>query len=673
MGSQKFALIAAIFMSLPVGIIPFLFQLDNDCFINFVGTGINTEFLAPFMNGFSAESAYTFSIRSLYSNLSSEEELYESVENITLQDSYFRYNVNLRGSCLVFMLYTSTFNETVTAIHDSGFGTSDEVLFFIQVETMAEWEDHVEKFSALHQHSSHIFHANVVFMGLNSSYVGVHCYFCPPNPNRLHLIQLNSFPSYFLLKRFAQHLNSHGHGRHAVIKSTFGDLDITECFNFEPDTIFKNRETFFTHIRKHCRPPEVVIYLPAMQAVNVTVGQHEKDVPYHELEDLEWFLQLQYGERSLRVYVNIIANRDSILIMQEIQLDVVACVTIQTVSQNLNYVFVNVLNCRSWFALLCVALAYMMVYRSISRGIDTIWPFFSLSCWFNHPRKLVCFHWICMVFLSSIYMSSISSESLFLSDFPPIPALYKKGYRFWLPQKRDILKFAGAYENRILINLFSNVMGKGNILEAENYQKRLKKIQNFLYDGNANGSIGVVHTMPLQNMSKVIEDLTTLKLFTGSNTVVRTLVTGAGQKGLVYVGTERLCKVFNVNNVKNTLTIRLWSYLSNRFSYILKSFLEVGIPTKFQKLQMDLNLDRIRKLKVTKTGVFFPPEPIKLKSAVGVSVLVLFVVGVLLVYINFIGFVPVVFKLVWNSIREVVTWTLMSLHVIKINNNSDYD
>ncbi|CAL8075893.1 unnamed protein product [Orchesella dallaii] len=626
MGFQKFVLIVTISMSLPVGIIPFPFQLDNDCFINFVGTGVNTEFSAQ-MNGLPAESAYTFSIRSVYSNLSIEEELYEGVENITLLESYLRYNVKLRGPCLVFIVCPSTFNETITAIQESGFGTSDEVLFIIHLQTLAEWKDHVEKFSALHQHSSSIFHANVVFIGLNSSYVGVHCYFCPPNPNRLHLIQLSSFPSYLHLKRFAHRLNYHGHGRHSVIKSTFGDLDITGCFDFDPDSIFQNRKTFFTHIRKQCRPPEVVIYLPTMQAVNVTIVTQEEHVPNHELEDLEWFLSLQYSEELSKIHVNVLGNRGSMLIMQDTGLDVVTCVTIQSVSEKLSYVFINVIHGTTWLALLTVSLAYMMVYKSFSRGIDTIWPLFSLSCWYNHPRKLICFHFVCMIFLSSTYGSNISSESLILSDFPRLATLYEKGYRFWVPQKRHVLKFAGAYENKVLINWFRNIVGK-DTLEADNDQRKFEKLKDFLYDGN--GSIEVVHTMPLQNMSKIMEDLTTLKLFTGLTAVVRTLVIGAGNKGLVYVGNERICKVFTAIDVQVTLKLRLWAYLSYRVSYILKRYLEAGIPTKFQKLQIDLNLERIRKLNITSVGACLPPTPIIYNSAVGVSVLVLHVVGSLL-------------------------------------------
>ncbi|CAL8075882.1 unnamed protein product [Orchesella dallaii] len=212
MSFQKFAFISTL-VCLSVGL-PFPFQLDENCFINFVGTGFQTESLTPFMNRFPAESTstYTFSIRSLCSNFSTEEDLYESAENITLQESYFRYNFKLTGSCLAFILSTPTFNDTVTAIHQSGFGTSDEVIFFVYLRTLVEWKDQLEKFSALHLHSPYVFHANVVFMGINSSYSGVHCYFCPPNPLRLHPLHPSSFQTFVNLKRFVKKLNSDGHG-----------------------------------------------------------------------------------------------------------------------------------------------------------------------------------------------------------------------------------------------------------------------------------------------------------------------------------------------------------------------------------------------------------------------------------------------------------------------------
>ncbi|CAL8143564.1 unnamed protein product [Orchesella dallaii] len=617
-------------MSLPFGT-PFPFQLDNDCFINFVGTGVQTQFIAQFMNEFRTESAYTFSIRFLYSNYSMEEDIEENVQNLTLQESYFRYNIKLRGSCLVFMLYTPTFNETVTAIHDSGFGTSDEVLFFLRLQTLAEWEDHIEKFSALHEHSSFIFHANVVFIGLNSSYVGVHCYFCPPNPNRLHHIQFNSFSSYFQLKRFAQQLNSNGHGRHVVIESAIGDFAyVTNCLRIDRQFTSHNRHKFYQHLRKHCIPPDTIIYIPTQQAVNVTIVLKEKDVPEHELEDLQWFTRARFGESLLQPIPNEIMNtRGSILIMDVVNVQLVSCVTIHSLSRRLDYIFLSALDYTTWLALLSVALVYTMIYRNLSRGLDTMWSLFSLAGLLKHPKRLICFHWICMVFVSCIYGSNISSETLRLPAFPRIATLVMKGYRFWAVEKQHLFKLAGKYEKEVIVDLVSRIMDKAT-LNTEDYQIEFKKMQDYLYDGNRSKSI--VQSMSVRNISKLIDNLTKLKLFSGSPTLIRNF--GRAASGLMRVGDTQLCKVFKFNKISYRTTLRLWSYLSYRTSNLLQRFLEVGIPTKFKKLHIDLKHDGIRKLKITATGSFLPPTAITLMSAVGVSLLVLFLIGNLLLIIN---------------------------------------
>ncbi|CAL8143540.1 unnamed protein product, partial [Orchesella dallaii] len=583
MSFQKLAFIVAVSMSLTV-ITPFPFQLDNDCFINFVGTGIQTEFLAPFMYGFLAESSYTFSIRFLYSNVSVEEGMEENVQNLTLQKSYFRYNIKWRGSCLVFMLHTPTFNETATAIHDSGFGTSDEVLFFLRLQTLAEWEDHIEKFSALHEHSSFIFHANVIFTGLNSSYVGVHCYFCPPNPNRLHHIQLNSFPSYFLLKRFAQQLNSHGHERHAVIESAMGDLNVGNCLKIDRhNSTIHNRHKFYQHLRKHCSPPITIIYIFTQQALNGTIVTMERDVPEHELDDLEWFTRARYGESVLQPIPNEIVNtRGSILIMQNPKMQLVSCITMHSLSRELDYIFLSALDHTTWLALVSVALVYSMVYRSLSRGLDTMWSLFSMV------------------------------ETLRLPKFHSIAKLAQKGYRLWSPEKQHFSKLAGKYEKEMVVDLASSILGKSTLGPGD-YELKIKKILDYAYDGNRSKSL--IQSMSLRNISKLVDNLTKLKLFSGSSTLIRNF--GRAANELMRVGDTKLCKVFTLNHMTSKMTLRLWSYLSYRTSYLIKLFLEVGILTKFEKLQLDLKEDGIRKLKITTTGAFISPSPITLMSAVG--------------------------------------------------------
>ncbi|CAL8075886.1 unnamed protein product [Orchesella dallaii] len=390
-----------------------------------------------------------------------------------------------------------------------------------------------------------------------------------------------------------------------------GDLLLGDCLKVDQRSTSQNWKKFYHHLQKHCSPPGVVIYVPTQHALNVTIVTHEKDVPQHELADLEWFTRLRYGESFLqRVPNEIVDTRGSILIMQDLMFKLVTCVRIQSLSQELDYVFVSVIHCSTWLALGTVLAAYVMIYKSLSRGIDIMWPLFSQPCHCNHPRNIVCLLWISMVFVSCIYASNISLESLILSDFPPLATLFKKGYKIWVPDRQRFFKLAGKYEKEIILDFFSTLMGK-NTIGAGDYDVRFEKLYEFGYDGN--GSF--IHNMPQTNMPKLIEDLTTLQLFTFSPMVVRSLGKAAATKGLVYFRDDQLCKIFHSYRVNVKMTLRMWSYLSDKGSYIINTFLEVGIPTKFEKLQIDLQQQN--NLKVTETGACLPPEPLKLRSAVG--------------------------------------------------------
>ncbi|CAL8136167.1 unnamed protein product [Orchesella dallaii] len=218
-------------------ILAFPIRLDDDCFINLVGKGIRMESLNPFLKiDDLIVSSYTFAITVEYSNVSTVDEESEIVNNITLQESYLRYYPKLRGDCLVFILHTLNFNETVTAIHQSGFGTSDEAIFFLHLPIWSEWNSHIESLSALHLHSPYIFHANIVFLGPNSNTSGVHCYVCPRSTSKHYVINVTSIKSLFSLKRFAQHLNGNGHGRHLVVASAMGDLKLDDCLKFKEES-----------------------------------------------------------------------------------------------------------------------------------------------------------------------------------------------------------------------------------------------------------------------------------------------------------------------------------------------------------------------------------------------------------------------------------------------------
>ncbi|CAL8129414.1 unnamed protein product [Orchesella dallaii] len=606
-----FTIISILTAYLPEGL-AFPISLPEDCFLRFIGTGIQTESISPFLT---PKDSYTFTITFQHSNPSTEDiDSIGGIENVTLREFYFRYSVKLRNSCNIIMLHTLTFNETVSAIYNSGYGTCDQTLFFVQFKNPVEWNDHIEKFSGLDKYSPFIFHANIIFIGPNKYRLGVHCYFCPPNPTRLHQINLTAFKSFLDLKLFARQLNANGHGRHAVVNSVVGDLHVSNCFKINKESTQRSRDEFYKHLHKHCAPPDVVIYVVTQHALNTTWVTQEKDVPEEELDDLEWFIHIRFGEGIISPFPNdIIKTRSYIITMRSFKNRLISCITTRSISENLDYVILTVIHGSTWAALMSVSLAFALLYKSLSRGVDILWPLFSQPCWLHHPRKLICVYWICMIFLSNIYGSNISSESVQLQDFPSITKLVKNGYKFWFPQKRYLSPMVSESQKEIIVGQVSKTLGK-DVLDSGSYRNDFKILVDLTYDGNSSTR---VHGPDIRNLPNIIESLTTLKLLLSSPTITRTLGTAAGSDGLIDINDKQICKLFVLNDIKLQSKVRLWSYLSYRTYILLHRFKEIGIPTRFEKLQIDMNYKQMRQLKIKTATVCVFPKPIPLRSAVG--------------------------------------------------------
>ncbi|CAL8143397.1 unnamed protein product [Orchesella dallaii] len=618
MAFQKFRMLIVVIATLLTVGRTFPISVDDDCFINLVGKGLETKSETPFLNlNGSLESVHTFTIIFQYFNISDDEEIRTDGTNLTLKESYFRYGQKLRGSCIIFLLHTLTFNETVAAIYKSGFGTSDETLFFLQLTSSIEWTDHLMKFSALHIHSAFIFHANIVFLTNDSGKIGVHCYFCPPNPTRLHFINTTSIKSYNHLKRIAQTLNAKGHGRHVLIQSAIGDLNIDKCLRSQKDLIPQTRINFYKHLRRHCKQPNIIIYFLTQQVLNATCITRKSDVPDNELDDFEWLIHLRFGEAVAQHTPNeLIATRGSILILDNFEVKLLSCVTTRSISQYVDYVFVTGINWSVWLSLFIASLSYAMFHKNLSLGLDTIWHLFSLPCMLTHSRKLIFVYWICMIFLSCIYVSNISSDSVQLQEFPSFSTLIKKGYKLWLPSKQTVSRLQRKFDKEVVVRFFSSALGN-DMLKGRNLEETFNKTVDLLYDGNGSRS---VHLPEFENLPKLITSLTSHKLLLRDHGAAHRFGRAAVSEGLIHFENTKLCKFFDINDVSLELTLRLWSYLSYRASTVLERFTETGIPMRFEKLQLGMTRKFIRGLTVVATGSCVPPKPIKLKSAVGVSV-----------------------------------------------------
>ncbi|CAL8145740.1 unnamed protein product [Orchesella dallaii] len=175
---------------------------------------------------------------------------------------------------------------TLNAIYNSKYGNSEQALFFIFLESFTTNNDQIQMFANLSQFSSFVFHASIVFTSVNSTILGVHCYFCPPNPTRIRLPNTKSFQSLSGLRKYSQHLNGHGYGRHTLIRSAIGKINyIRNCLKIDYSLEKSNWHNLYKELRKHCSPPQPIQYAIIGQVLNTTISITQTDIPDEELND----------------------------------------------------------------------------------------------------------------------------------------------------------------------------------------------------------------------------------------------------------------------------------------------------------------------------------------------------------------------------------------------------
>lgn len=158
-----------------------------------------------------------------------------SKPEINMTNGYLRIaDKQISSYCIVFVLYPKTFMETTTAIYSSGFGTSDNVIFCIYIDSTNR-ADIFSHFSKLIYHKNvKPFQAVILFFDDQSLDILVLCYFCPNN-NQFHSLAKPIDQQKFI--NVHNLINGNGYGKFVRIRPPTGipgiaAVDfITSCFN----------------------------------------------------------------------------------------------------------------------------------------------------------------------------------------------------------------------------------------------------------------------------------------------------------------------------------------------------------------------------------------------------------------------------------------------------------
>lgn len=589
------------------------FSHESHCLINFVyGSGTSPE--DSMIHTVSPRDLYTYTLHQVAS-LDFVIEADEIIEtNFTIHERYFRLYGKFQESCLVFILLTPSFNETLQAIHKSGFSTSDEVMFFIRVKEVTRNDPMIFSFgNNLFASDVEPFHASLAFFANSSSSlsIGLHCYFCLENLVATDNRTLSG------LRFLIQHLNSEGYGRRLQIRFPIYHARYFMEGCTEISEQLKTHRTLLAALKK-CLSLQLLIASVIESRANVSFVQKDEN------EFGNWFLQFIWGEAAFLQFPNYVAfSRDVQWIANEVELNAMTCVSILS---NFDFTFSGFFPTPVPTSVVMVVLAYIWMYQNFGRGIDTFWTLLGKPFMiYRHHRKLIAFSLLSSTLFWCSYNAYISTDCMRIAAFPPLEQLLKLKYRLWIHPKfpkKDFMKFLVRERKFMpvtlpLLNMIGGTMTWDELLyQNDKYAWSLK-------------------------LGELIEKIVSEKLFI-IGTDKDDLLYKLGSPDMLIKG-KYICHLFHlIKDVPMPVTLpnsaRISGYMSRRVASLLLKLSETGIYAFGHSLEYFVGQNELKDLQMAEANSLVAPvatsllqSPIGISGfyqvAVGVSLLVLFVVA----------------------------------------------
>lgn len=255
------------------------FKLDSDCFIHIGDT-------KPHLG------AWEYTLMRLYSQINliwtfntydfDTASLSVQSDNITISQGYFRFNMKLRSSCVLFLIQPHSLSDTVRVIDQSGFGNKDAVPFFIftQSRSIINAFSKALTTSPLLQWSP-TFHAPVLFIDGHSPFVLFHCYFCP-------MKVLKSPPTLAMILERHRKFNEQGHSLSFLpIQAT---PQVQKCLNDFAETRFTLSSVLWAN--KICTNYGALLG-PIQNKMNFTFIKSTSVNLVKDVIKMRWFLKIR--------------------------------------------------------------------------------------------------------------------------------------------------------------------------------------------------------------------------------------------------------------------------------------------------------------------------------------------------------------------------------------------
>ncbi|CAL8121352.1 unnamed protein product [Orchesella dallaii] len=372
-------------------------------------------------------------------------------DELTISDGYFGFYSKYHQVCNIFVLFTVTFNGTVTAIQQSGYGTDENSMFLVVRECCDNFTDansqmksFATEFLTLESTSLLAFYSNFAFVfhqnltnNLETTAIvrlNAYCYYCPNN--NFHEIpaevqDLKQIP--FQLSRVrleCQTLNDNGWKRKIFIM-TAAPLSYDMLLKNINHKIENGRKNFQQHLTESYLA-EYILFRMASDITNMTIDPVLRGFPADYDPDTHWHLNIKLVGTRLPVFRNIISvTRGSYLLTKQDLLSFIYCMKTADLVKIKWDIYIWVLDPSTWICILMVLLGYAFIYKSIFKGLDLLWILFNLNFWRQHPRTIIYSYVLGAIFLPWIYGSGMSTDFIDF-DFPVYSReLSSKGYKIW--------------------------------------------------------------------------------------------------------------------------------------------------------------------------------------------------------------------------------------------------
>ncbi|CAL8068298.1 unnamed protein product [Orchesella dallaii] len=517
---------------------------------------------------------------------------------IDSKSGYLRFTSKLSSVCTIFLVKAQSTNETIIAIQRSGHGTSDNVLFLIEISSLSTENEVLQDISEeLFNSEGMPFHAPIAFFNLQTQEFISFCYFCPTKFSRFQNLETGTKNTWMALHSENLRVNQNGYGTSVFIPSPFslGHNKKENCFkNYQGGRSRSN--LFGEHV--NCSLEDLWLVAPIQTILNISLTLKSLN---QRSSHQKWMLQIRYGEGTLQMIPNIyIYTRGSVIIIENFVVDLMGCIPTEQL-QTFEFSVFTALDYSSWGSLLLLILICCFVFQNVWKGLDFFGTFLGRELTQKHVRFQVCIILVGFSILSYVYASTLSAESMQLMDFPAFKTLIKRGYRFWMGETLTVSVILRSVSNWTKNGLKRHLgadmddpklffVGKGNLKIQRYYSNNLKML-----------SLAAKYKL-------FITSITSFDMFK---------VIG---KRLISVNENLICKVGRTSGdveLSFDHTIRIWGYLSNRFAQLIASMLSSGEYVRLRSLKQVNVGNEMKNMEMSNAVAFSKPKPITLNSVVG--------------------------------------------------------